>query len=85
MCPPLVRASLLITHRLTPDSDTGRPLLLEELRASADSAALTFRITAPGPECHQVTGRDRVRVQWYDLTTYQAKRRVTGRRDVLGE
>jgi GntR family transcriptional regulator len=42
-------APVLITYRLTLDADTGRPLLLEELAASADSTALTFRLTATKP------------------------------------
>ncbi len=40
---------LLLTYRLTLDAETGRPLVLEELRASADNTALTFRITATKP------------------------------------
>ncbi|MDF9815212.1 GntR family transcriptional regulator [Streptomyces sp. SPB162] len=38
-------APILITHRVTHGTD-GRPLLLEELKVSAEQARLTFRVTA---------------------------------------
>jgi hypothetical protein len=43
-----VSTPVLITHRLTLDAETGRPLVSQELSASADSTALTLP-----PDRHQ--------------------------------
>ncbi|MFD8698767.1 GntR family transcriptional regulator [Kitasatospora purpeofusca] len=39
-------AVLLVTHRITYDQATGRPLILEETRLGAETAALTYAIEA---------------------------------------
>ncbi|MER8159466.1 GntR family transcriptional regulator [Streptomyces sp. NPDC094472] len=45
----LMADTILITHRVTEDQD-GRALLVEELRMSAESASLSYRITPTTPK-----------------------------------